>query len=191
GLVPRRLEGVGEIGDRGPFDLDAGVAPRGDPALGIALPALGDAETGDEPDPAVDDEALAMVAPQPGERRVEPEGIEPPELHARLLQTRPERLGRFAARAEPILKEPHPDAAGCGGAERGRETVPDAVVREDVAVERDAAAGTFDGAEPGGIVLGRVAQQPDTIAGHERGTRGSRESLLRERAQRRERNGRR
>ena len=97
-----------EIGDCRPFDPDSGVAPRGNAARRIARPTRRDAQAGHEPEAAIDDEALAVIPPEPRERRPESERVEPPQLQAGLPQARPEVMRTLASCAEPVLK--HPDA---------------------------------------------------------------------------------
>ena len=124
-----------------------------------------------------------MVAAEPSERLHEAERIEPTQLDAGLSQARPEMTRSLAACTQPVLKDPHPDAAPCSVAHRLGESVSDRVLSEDVALERNAVIGAFDCLEPRRVVFRRVAEQPQPVAGDQRGTSGARERVLRHRPQ--------
>ena len=100
---PDLRERLFELGNGRTADLDARIAPGFETALGIAAPLGADAHAGDEADAAVDRDRLAMIARQPAQRAVEPEGIEPAHLRAGVAQVLPEAAG--SARPQAIVDD--------------------------------------------------------------------------------------
>ncbi len=78
-----------DIRDRWSLDDDSGVTPRFDATFGIPHPRTTDAQTGDERQPPIDRENLAMVSTDPPEGPVESRGIEGSDLDARPSELRP------------------------------------------------------------------------------------------------------
>ena len=112
--------------------------------------------------------------------------VETAYLHAGLPQALPEAPGGLAEGTEPVIDEPdlHPLAGLC--AERFREFLSCIIVVDDIGLEVDPLPGGSDRFEPRGVVLSRVLQEPDAVAGYEVGPRCPGKKPLGERAQRRD-----
>ena len=175
---------MGHLGHRGAADLDTRVAPRGQAALRRALPHPSHAEAGDERDLAVDHEALAVVAPDPPQRLVQARRVVAPDVHAALAQAAPEAGGGLAQGAEPVVDDPDRDPLPRLLQERGGEALPRVVVVDDVVLEVDGAPRLSDRGQPRGVVLRGVAQEAHGVPAHQGRSRGPREDLVAEPADR-------
>ena len=149
------------LGDGRPADLDARVAPWLHPLRRIALPFRADAQAGDESDPAVDDDRLAMIAGQPAQRAVQARSVERAHLGAGPPAATTARRRR---RAEPVVDDPDVDPGPRLRRERVGELAADVVVGDDVALEQDRAFGAprWRRATPGNSR--GVEQQADRVA---------------------------
>src|SRR6185503_16635471 len=154
-------------------DLDAGVAPAGQAALGPALPRLAHAQAGDVGHAPIHDHALAVVAREPAQRLVQARAVEAAHLDPALAEAAPERPAPDTQRAEPVVHHAHGNAFGGLRDQRLREAPADLVRMDDVALEVHAMPRGLDGLEPGRVVLARVAQQAHGVAVHERRAGGA------------------
>jgi hypothetical protein len=106
---------------------------------------------------------LAVVAPDP-ERGGQARRVEGADVDSSAAQARPERVQRSARGAEPVVQDADPHAGLSPLDQRLRERPPGLVVRDDEVLEVDRGLGRADRLEPGGVVLPRVAQEPQSVA---------------------------
>src|SRR6185369_647948 len=140
---PHPGKGQFELGDGGPVNLDARVAPRLEPARRVAVPLVADAKAGDEPDLAIDRNRFAMIARDPTQRAVETKWIEAAHLGARDTQLLPHARGM--ARPEPIVDDAHTDTGERAFCKCSDELAADHVIGNNVELEQDRAFGSLDG----------------------------------------------
>jgi len=167
-----------EVGDRGPFDGDAGIAPGRDPPRRVADPRVADAKARDETDRAIDAYCLAMIAAQPPKRAVEVRAVVAPHLDARGAKLIPKAARHLAKAAHPIIQHAngHPAARlrrqGCG------KFSADGVAAKDVVFEVDKMPRGRNGVEPRRVVFGAIPQKPHDVALHRRCAGDPGEQLL-------------
>src|SRR5215211_4312111 len=146
-LAPQAGEGTVDVGHHRSPHADRGV-PVGKPRLlGADHPAVGDAHAACRGVLAVNDEQLAVVAPNSPERRSRGGWVDRLDLHAGLPHALPEGT-RHVHATEPVVQYPHAHALlGFRGKGLG-EPVSDLIVLEDVVVEVDPTLSPGDGSEP-------------------------------------------
>ena len=160
GERPALRKGPVEVRDEGSLEGKAGIAPR---RGGAARPAVGDAEPGDEPDPAVGGEKLPVIAPDP-ERCAQARRVEDPDFHAGPLEASPEAGQRPPGGAEPVVEDPDLDARRGALGERTREGPAGLVVGEDEVFEVNDPFGRPNRLEPCRVILLCVAQEGHGVA---------------------------
>jgi hypothetical protein len=175
-------EGAAHLGHRWATNLDTGVTPGGPAALRRALPHLANAEPGNECDLAVDDEAFAVVAPDPAQRLVQARRVVAPDVHPLLAQPAPEPAGCLAQGAEPVVDDPDGHALTRFLDEGGGKALPRVVVVNDVVLEVYAAPRRSDRSQPGGVVLRGVAQDTHGVPPHQGRAGSPREKLIAKRS---------
>src|SRR5690606_16172056 len=134
-------------------------APRPELAGRVSDPVGADAEPGDERDAAVDGQHLAVIPRQPSERALEPRRVVAAHVNAGVAEALPEAPRCLAEVAHPIVDQADGDAFPGLLDQRVRELVADFVLADEVALEVDVMLRARDRAEPGRVVLARVAQQ--------------------------------
>src|SRR6185312_4217514 len=161
---PHAAEGALDFGDRRTAHFHAGITPRRNAALWIAHPRIADAETGDESDPAIDDDALPVIAVDPAERTCESEWIETANFDASRAQRFPESRRSLGKRTHPVVQQAHGYARTRLFDERISEAPARYVVAHDVRFEIHVPLCRCYRIEPRRIILGCIAQKPDAVA---------------------------
>jgi hypothetical protein len=164
GGAPGHLERRIERRRRRPGDLDAGVAPRCEPARRVADPFVADALPAGHGARAVGDEQLAMVPGEVGEDLEEMGRVERADLDSGPAEIAPVAAGGVDA-SEPVVEHPDGHAVPRPGAQRLGEAPADGIIADDVVLEMDPAVRTGDLREHRGVRGGAVHQQTDAVAG--------------------------
>ena len=182
-------------GSRTPASSSATAAPRTSTPVSrhgsmlfrrVADPHASDAQAADKADLTIDAECLAMVATEPAEGRVPARRVIAAHFDAACAQTVPECTRRCPEAAEPVIDQAHVHAFPCFGDEGIGEHAARIVVVNDVALEMDVPPRSANGVEPCRIVVLRVFEQPNAVAGDQRRSSRARERLVGKRPDRRQ-----
>src|SRR5690606_33640917 len=110
-----------------------------------------------------------------------PRGVEATDLDSCGAEPTPEGTPGLAERAHPVVQQAHADTVPRAAHECFRELLTGVVVVDYVALEVNPPLGVLDRVQPGGVVLGGVAEKAHRIAGNERGAGGTSERTVGER----------
>ena len=164
GAPPHSIERLLHVVRGGTVDAHRGVAPSGAANLVDAgRPLSADADAARDPDRAVHDEKLAVVARYEPEPPVESRPIEQHDFDAGGAELT-EKPAPRAANTDPVEQDAHGDASLGRRGERRGESVADVVGAEDEALQRDRRPRALDERQHRVERRGSVAQQGDAIA---------------------------
>jgi hypothetical protein len=174
GMTSRR-PGIGErtLYSRysGTLNLNAGIPPGLDIAIGITDPALSDAQTGDEGYPAIYGNHLSMVPREPGKRAVKLWPVETSDFDSSGSEPLKEATRRVAERPKPVVDQPDFDTVAGLGGQQVRKLMTCIVFMDDEGLEMDILLGRLYGVDPGRIVFSGILKKAHIVTANTIGTR--------------------